>query len=261
MFPGANWQAANGKDAAISIGGFSIAGDPGAHGAYLRRLAARRETRFGTRLFADSIRRGAAVVHGGAHLGYHTLIAARRVGPSGRVMAFEPNPVSYRALRANVRRNGFSDRVIALPFGIGATPFIPERWSAAPEGRILSLDSTVGGRTIDLIRLTVGGWEVDALRGMRRTLELSPTARLFVECDPPALARAGSGVEELLAELRDLGMRSRVIDEVHEELAPPGEWLEGATGPVQLLCEPATVTRRIVRRVHSARRDPVATPA
>ena len=85
------------------------------------------------------------MVHGGAYLGYHTLLAARQVGPRGRVMAFEPNPVSYRALRANVRRNSYGDRVIALPLGIAAwsgrrtfylgdgdgrtsSLFVPERW-------------------------------------------------------------------------------------------------------------------------------------
>jgi FkbM family methyltransferase len=264
--------------AEVSIGGFAIGGDPRAHGDYLRALGARREPRFATRLFADSIRRGGAVVHGGAYLGYHTLIAARQVGARGRVMAFEPNPATYRALRANVRRNGYGERVIALPLGIAAwsgrrtfyigdgdgrasSMFVPERWMDATEAKTMSLDSTIGGRAIDVIKLTVEGGEVEALRGMRRTLELSPTARLFVECKPPALRRAGTSVAELLDELRDLGMRSRVIEEVHQELAPVGEWLEDAGGPVQLLCEPAAVTRRIVRRVRTARREPSPVPA
>ncbi len=96
---------------------------------------------------------------------------------------------------------------------------------------------------------------------MRRTLELSPTARLFVECDPRALVRAGSGVAALLDELRGLEMRTRVIDEDNEELTAVGDWLADSSGRVQLLCEPAAVTRRLARRVRTARREPSAAPA
>ena len=269
----------NGAGADVSVNGFSLGGDLRAHGDYLRALGSKRPPRYATRLFAESIPRGGAVVHGGAYLGYHSLIAARAVGPSGRVMAFEPNPVSYRALRSNVRRNGYGDRVIALPLGIAAwsgrrtlyigegdgrssSLFVPDRWNESTQAKTLSLDSTIGGRAIDVIKLTLEGGEVEALRGMRRTLELSPTARLFVECNPRALVRAGAGVAALLDELRDLWMRVLVIDEVNEELTPVGAWLGGgAAASTHLLCEPATVTRRFVRRMRTARREPAAIPA
>lgn len=243
----------NGLSVEMSVGGFSLAGDRDAHRNYLRALAALEEPRIATRLFADSIPRGGAVVHGGAFLGYHALVAARRVGPHGHVMAFEPNPVNYRALRANVRRNGFAKRVTALPLGIAG-------WDSV-EARTLSLDSTIGGRSLDVIKLTSAGREVDSLRGMRRTLELSPTARLFVECNPRALSSAGSGVAELLAELRDLGLRTRVIDEFQKALTPVGDWLADSSGPVQLFCEPASVRRRFARRVRAVRSEDAAVPA
>jgi hypothetical protein len=210
-----------------------------------------RDTRYSTRLFAESIPRGGAVVHGGAHLGHHVLIAAAAVGPRGSVTAFEPNPASYRALRSNVRRNGYGDRVKALPMRIGALSSVGT----------LSLDGTIGGRAIDVIKLTVDGEEVEALRGMRRTLELSPTARLFVECDPRALVRAGTGMAELLDELHGLEMRVQVVDDARDRLIPVGSWLAAGSGPAHLLCEPATVTRRIARRVRTARRERVPVPA
>lgn len=253
MLRGGNDRAANGAGVEVSVGGFSLTGERAAHGNYLRSLAALREPRFATRLFAESIPSGGSVVHGGAHIGYHALIAARRVGPRGRVMAFEPNPASYRALRGNVRRNGYGDRVTALPLGVAA-------WDSK-ESRTLSLDSTIGGHSIDVIKLTSAGREVEALRGMRRTIELSPTARLFVECNPRALAQAGSGVAALLDELRGLGMRPQVIDEFQQELIGVGRWLADSSGPVQLFCEPTAVPRRLVRRVRAASREPSTVPA
>ena len=242
----------NGAGAEISVSGFALSGDRAAHGSYLRALASLDRPRLATELFADAIPRGGAVVHGGAYLGYHALIAARRAGARGRVMAFERNPVAYRALRANVRRNGYSERVKALPLGIAD-------WDS-PDARTLSLDSTIGGHSLDVIKLTSSGREVEALRGMRRTLELSPGAHLFVECNPRALVRAGAGVAALLEELRALGLWPQVIDEFQRELTPVGDWLAASSGPVQLYCEP-TAPRRLVDRVRGTGRDRSAVPA
>jgi FkbM family methyltransferase len=47
----------------------------------------------------------------GANHGYYTLIAAARVGPRGRVYAFEPNPVVFDQLTSHIRLNRFEDRV------------------------------------------------------------------------------------------------------------------------------------------------------
>ena len=41
----------------------------------------------------------------GAHLGFHTLHFAQKVGPHGSVVAFEPNPVNIQRLQMIVNRN------------------------------------------------------------------------------------------------------------------------------------------------------------
>lgn len=254
------------------IGGLSLGGDPEVHGDYLTKLAGGPEDPYMAELFERSIPRGGAVVDGGAYVGHHTLVAARRVGPRGKVLSFEPNPVTYRALRRNVRENGYEDRVIALPLGVGAWSgrrtfyvgaddagksglFVPQRWREATQTRTLSLDSSVAGRSIDVIKLDVDGGEVDALRGMKRTLELSPRVRLFVECNPDSLANAGTTVGALLDELGDLGFEVEVVDEERRLLRPAGEALSGISERVYLLCEMSRIRRRRIRR-GVRRRDP-----
>ncbi len=44
----------------------------------------------------------------GAHIGYLSLPIAKRVGPSGKVIALEPSPTSLELLRRNVALNGFN---------------------------------------------------------------------------------------------------------------------------------------------------------
>lgn len=56
---------------------------------------------------------GDVVVDVGANLGYMALIAAREVGPSGRVIAIEPSPRSFALLSANAAQN-FPGRIVTV---------------------------------------------------------------------------------------------------------------------------------------------------
>lgn len=47
------------------------------------------------------LRQGDVVVDIGAHVGYFTMLAAEKVGPSGIVHAFEPNPDNFGRLEDN----------------------------------------------------------------------------------------------------------------------------------------------------------------
>src|SRR3954465_296715 len=47
---------------------------------------------------------GDVVADVGANLGYMSSLAAARVGPEGRVLAFEPHPRAYELLERNVSR-------------------------------------------------------------------------------------------------------------------------------------------------------------
>ena len=51
------------------------------------------------------LRPGMTVLDLGAHQGLYTLLASKRVGSSGRVIAFEPSPRERRALRLHLTLN------------------------------------------------------------------------------------------------------------------------------------------------------------
>jgi len=59
-----------------------------------------------SRFLADRLRPGDTVWDLGANAGYHTLMAARAVGPSGRVLAVEPDPGTCAILRDQMELNG-----------------------------------------------------------------------------------------------------------------------------------------------------------
>src|SRR5262245_30539798 len=64
-------------------------------------------------LFLKLLAPGMTALDVGANVGQYTLLAAQRVGPSGRVHAFEPTPHVAAKLRANVRLNGFRNVTVA----------------------------------------------------------------------------------------------------------------------------------------------------
>lgn len=60
-------------------------------------------------LFASCVEDDDVVVDIGAHIGFYCLRAARAVGPTGRVYAFEPASAHYGLLTVNVQRNGYTN--------------------------------------------------------------------------------------------------------------------------------------------------------
>jgi len=60
------------------------------------------------------LRRGDLFVDVGANIGMISALAARCVGPEGRVLAFEPNPDAMRRLRRLIETNDLAERIEAL---------------------------------------------------------------------------------------------------------------------------------------------------
>jgi FkbM family methyltransferase len=133
-------------------------------------------------VFRRTVRPGMVVVDAGANLGVHTILLADLVGPSGRVIAFEPNRHLTPVLAHNVAANGFADRVTIHPAGCartsGGVPFFESdrnvgessvcfpHWHEyrVSEVEVIPLDDAVRGQ-VDFIKLDVEGAEYDVLAG------------------------------------------------------------------------------------------------
>ena len=71
------------------------------------------------RLMGD-IRVGDTVADVGAYIGIYTIPLAKRVGPSGKVVAFEPDPENLRALEVHIKLNHIADQVQLIQAAVGA---------------------------------------------------------------------------------------------------------------------------------------------
>lgn len=86
---------------------------PAAGGKLARMLMGTYETAQ-SQLFVRYIQAGHQVLDIGASVGYYTLLAARLVGRSGHVYAFEPDPTNLSFLRGHVKQNRCS-QVTVIP--------------------------------------------------------------------------------------------------------------------------------------------------
>lgn len=73
------------------------------------------------RFMIEFVRSGEVFIDIGAHKGYLTCLAAQLVGPTGKVISFEPDPRAFSALETNLKRNSFSN-VNAFQVALGAEP-------------------------------------------------------------------------------------------------------------------------------------------
>lgn len=159
---------------------------------------------------------GDFAIDGGANIGIFTLMMAKYVGLTGKVIAVEPGANNLLRLRRNVALNWFQNvQVIDRPLwksneeldfflyedsghnsiGKFAETDIPTRLKA------ITLDEICGDQTPKLVKLDIEGAEVEALYGAREVLTRHP-AFVVCEMNTQCLKNLGSTPEEMREVLR-----------------------------------------------------------
>ena len=184
------------------------------------------------RTFCSLIGPGDTVLDVGANIGVFTLGAARRAGPTGRVIAFDPVPRNVRYLVANAALNGYCN-VHVEPIAVGGhdgelemtvlgTDSVSVSAAAqGPEGlantrvRCCRLDSYVRSRGIErvaLVKIDVEGAEALVLEGMKDLLASRGRPAVLVEVHPDLLETQGLRPRHVLRMLGDAGYRVYQFD-------------------------------------------------
>ena len=186
-----------------------------------------------TRLFERLVKPGMVVIDVGSHVGYYSLMAARQVGPAGRVYAFEPEPSNHALLLKNIELNGYSNisatrKAISNRVG-SATLFLtsldngrhstyqhglPERGSVPVETTTIdALLAAEGWPRVDLIKVDVEGAEMDVLEGTHQLQRKCPELKLIIEFSPALLGNAGADPFQFLEQLAGRGFEVHCIAE------------------------------------------------
>ncbi|MCL2324914.1 MAG: FkbM family methyltransferase [Proteobacteria bacterium] len=142
----------------------------------------------GTKVLLSILKDDMTLVELGANIGYYTMQEAKH-RKLKKIVAIEPNPTSFEFLSENVRLNqcdnielhnvGISDIDGNLPFYISKHSNIcsitpRESYASIIDVPVTRLDTLLAKQKIkkvDLIRMDIEGHEIQALKGMLKTLE------------------------------------------------------------------------------------------
>jgi FkbM family methyltransferase len=222
-------------------------------------------------LMRAAVPAGGVVVDVGANIGTHTIAFARHVGPTGMVLAFEPQRIVHNILATNVTLNALS-WVHLVHAGVGArrddmlmsdygydkdTNYGAISLQPAERGwpvRVVPLDDYLWLPTVHLVKIDVEGMEPHVLDGARAFVaKYRPV--LFVENDRESTSAA------VLTRLLDLHYR------VYWHVAPlhrAGNWrgeqedLFPGKGTINVFCIPREREQHVVGFTEMT--DPAAPP-
>ncbi len=187
-----------------------------------------------TKIIQDYIKDGMVVVDIGANIGYYSLLAARRVGKTGKVYAFEPALENYTMLVKSIELNGYKNVIpvqkavsnkngVAKLFLGDQDPTMFRLLNSKDEKdtievSVVTLDSFFRdkGYKVDLIKMDIEGAELFALEGMQRILNENKELVIFSEFNPHLLKLLGVRPEDYLNKLVENGFRIYEIDEQNQ---------------------------------------------
>ncbi len=183
-----------------------------------------------TKLLLENVRAGDTVIDIGANIGYYTVLAAKKVGPRGRVIAFEPEPQAFSFLKRNAEVNRFTNivaeqKAVSNASGIvklyiarenlGDHRIFPsEPGRQAIEVQAVALDDYLpDGDPVHFIKIDTQGAEGLIFEGMQRTLRRHKNVRVALEFWPYGLEMAGSSGARLLNQIHALGFSMQDVNE------------------------------------------------
>jgi FkbM family methyltransferase len=157
---------------------------------------------------------GEVVVDAGGYEGTFAIYATKTVGPTGKVIVFEPDTGNYEKLLANIKLNGLNN-VVAINKALwkkdkklkfndkhtAGASFFFNASASTREIDAVSLDNELerlGIDKVDFIKMDVEGSEVSALQGAEKTIKMNNVLLAIATYHIVNGEETSADVEELL---------------------------------------------------------------
>ncbi len=174
----------------------------------------------------------------GANKGDYSLLSAKLVGSSGKVIAFEPEPTNCTWLRKSIGLNEFRSIQLfemALSDKDGSnTLYLGKKsgWHTLKQDvrnrnkgqipvvtrRLDSVLESIGCTKVDMMKIDVEGGELEVLKGAERTLSVNHGIILVIDLHP----QLGADIAEVRAYLERCGFEFFEMDKPFCRLAELG---------------------------------------
>ena len=164
-----------------------------------------------TKYLINNIKPGMTAVDCGANVGYFSILLGHKVGETGRVYAYEPNPRLAQFLEDNIRANYLKNHVIPIRKAAFSFPteltfhvsrkytsysslrpfseqFSPDDETEAITVQTETLDERLSEhRTVDFVKIDVEGAEYQVLLGLKGMIDRGAVDTIAFEYAPTVL--------------------------------------------------------------------------
>lgn len=195
--------------------------------------------------FAENVKRGETVIDVGANVGQYAVLFGAVVGPTGKVVSFEPDRDARLLLEENIAINELESRVHIEPMAlfdeVGMHRFYSrtgdamsslERAGFGTNANLADIrESTVhtvplddylvsnGMSDPDWLKIDAEGAEINVLRGARRALY--GKTKIVCELHPYAWDSFGTSFDELMSMTSQAGRKVTWLDDTREFTGRP----------------------------------------
>jgi FkbM family methyltransferase len=191
------------------------------------------------------VKAGAVSLNIGAHVGFYAMCLARWSRPDGRVLAFEPNPVTRSVLASQVERNRLTAQIEIVSEAVSGEAGEAKFYAAEAAGfnrlgqpnpirqedhipirvPVTTIDAFCLASSIspDWLVMDIEGYEVAALDGGRKTIKAGrPHLGIVVEMHPSLWPLSGTSRSQFEVLLKDLRLRAVPLTGQFDPLAENG---------------------------------------
>ena len=174
------------------------------------------------RLIKRNVKKGMTALDIGANIGFYSLLLSRYVGPSGKVIAFEPEERNFSKLTkmTKKKKNIFIHRAACgatsgtLDLFLSNDMNIDHQTYDSGENRHVQAvpcvaldDELTDNQNIGFIKIDIQGYDYFAMLGLQRIVRRSNELTIIGEFWPYALKKAGVEPIEYINLLEKLGLK------------------------------------------------------
>ena len=169
-----------------------------------------------SKLVESLLRPGENVVDIGANIGYNSVVMAKIIGDSGKVLAFEPLRLTFQQLCGNIALNGLENvycERVAIGNGNNAQISMVAVDYHTAGTNVMNACVGIGGdpvtmmtldayqlEDISFVKIDIQGSEFVALKGARETLRRNRPL-VWIEIEEPQLQHQNTSSQEVMTEL------------------------------------------------------------
>lgn len=179
------------------------------------------------------VKEGDVVLDIGANIGFYASVLAKLVGENGKVHCFEPDKTNYQHLLAetvNLKNVVTNNKAVgpkteklkiytSKELNVDHRTYKPEEYDEEIEIDSVSIDDYLNtDLNVNFVKMDIQGFEMQAVKGMAKTLSQNKDIKLVSEFWPYGLKTSGSSVIEYFEHLSNLGFKCYLLKGKNLEL-------------------------------------------